>query len=646
MGGKPFDLLLDTGASKSYMSREFYKKNPQLHSLPKFKTTIKELQMGNGALASAYFIIPVVFKIVRHKFEVFTLVADIKGTTDIVFGVKNMFEVEGELSCRKSEFRFMNRAVPLFCLENFTIKPKQKRFVKLMAPFVNHLNGSAIAKINHGNSMITLKLRLHNNMGVIDIINMSNKPMHFTKEKAIGMVDIRSLGYYTIQQGVLEYNLSQDYTFGNFNKMATAYEDLKLAKAKWNAKSKTKDKEPKKYKVDSDDPYPWLPKDDPRRQMTDEEILMKYVDLTKSTMTDEEKDELMDLIIDHKDAFSLRDEIGECPNIKIDIDVIDDSPFFVRPFPISQEDKPIMDWQMQRLVSLGILTQNTTSHTSPVMLISRKIGADKRPVVDFRLLNTRVKRQNTATPLLRDIYQILGDSQSDILTCVDLKDAFHSLRLTDKAKDFCGILPYFGSPHYRYEVMPMGLSISPCKWIEYISYVMEHMTHKQNFIAIMDDLLIHSKKKDHMARVTDLFKALIKHGLKLSPKKCQFFKSELVYMGNVFKVQKGKFVITPIKTRVDAILNTPSPQTQKECKSFCGVVNYLSLFCPNLQKLLAPIYDLTRKGRPFIWTENHQETFDTIKKLLARSPVLSLPDGIGRYTLYSDTSKTHAGSAI
>ena len=370
------------------------------------------------------------------------------------------------------------------------------------------------------------------------------------------------------------------------------------------------------------------------------------VDLSKSDMTDEEKEELMELILDHRDAFSLRDEIGECPNITIDIDVIDDSPFFVRPFPISQEDKPIMDWQMQRLVSLGILSKNTTSHTSPVMLITRKIGADKRPVVDFRLLNTRVKRQNTATPLLRDIYQILGDSQSDILTCVDLKDAFHSLRLTDKAKDFCGILPYFGSPHYRYEVMPMGLSISSCKWIEYINYVMENMTHKQNFIAIMFDLLIHSKKKYHMARIADLLKALLKHRLKLSPKKCQFFRTELVYMGNVFKVEKGKFVITPVKTRVEAILNTPAPLTAKECKSFCGVVNYLSFFCQNLQKLLAPIYDLTRKGRPFIWTEAHQKTFDTIKQQLAKAPVLSLPDGIGRYTLYSDTSKTHAGSAL
>ena len=144
-------------------------------------------------------------------------------------------------------------------------------------------------------------------------------------------------------------------------------------------------------RVDLEDPYPWLPKDDPRRNMSDEEILRKFVDLSKSDMTDEEKEELMELILDHRDAFSLRDEIGECPNITIDIDVIDDSPFFVRPFPISQEDKPIMDCQMQRLVSLGILSKNTTSHTSPVMLITRKIGADKRPVVDFRLLNTRVK---------------------------------------------------------------------------------------------------------------------------------------------------------------------------------------------------------------------------------------------------------------
>ena len=106
---------------------------------------------------------------------------------------------------------------------------------------------------------------------------------------------------------------------------------------------------------------------------------------------------------------------------------------------------------------------------------------------------------------------------------------------------------------------------------------MENMSHKHNYIAIMDDLLVHSKKESHLDRITDLLKALIKHGLKLSPKKCQFFKTELVYMGNVFKEHRGKFIISPIKTRAEAILKTPTPISAKECKSFCGVPEILDL---------------------------------------------------------------------
>ena len=138
----------------------------------------------------------------------------------------------------------------------------------------------------------------------------------------------------------------------------------------------------------------------------------------------------MTIIYEHNAAFSLCDEIGQCPNIKTDIGVIDESPFFVRPFPISEKDKPVMDWQMERLVSLGILSKNSTCHTSPVMLITHKLTKDKRPVVDFRLLNTRILRKNAVTPLINDILQILGNSMCETLSSIDLKDAFHSLRLT------------------------------------------------------------------------------------------------------------------------------------------------------------------------------------------------------------------------
>ena len=107
-----------------------------------------------------------------------------------------------------------------------------------------------------------------------------------------------------------------------------------------------------------------------------------------------------------------------------------------------------MDKQMNRLVSLGILSKNNTSHTSPVILITRKVTNDKRPVVDFHLLNTRIRRCNTVTPLLKHIFSKLGHSKSEIISCVDIKDAFHSIRLTDGSKEFCGILPYFSSAHY------------------------------------------------------------------------------------------------------------------------------------------------------------------------------------------------------
>ena len=191
------------------------------------------------------------------------------------------------------------------------------------------------------------------------------------------------------------------------------------------------------------------------------------------------------------------------------------------------------------------------------------------------------------------------------------KDAFHSLSLTDKAKEFCGILPYFGSPHYRYEVLPMGLAISPQVWITYIENLLEGVPSKQSYIAIMDDLLIHGLKSDHMLHFENLLIALIAHGLKLSPRKCQLFMRHLVYLSNVFHKKDGRITITPMKSRIEAIQKLQAPTTPKGCKSFCGVVNYLSLFCKDLQRILKPIYELTKKEMPFFGQ-------DSTRKLLQK----------------------------
>ena len=640
-GGGMIDILLDTGASKSYMSKGFYMRHPHLHKYPKCNSTIRNLQVGNGELVAAPFVIPFVFKIGKHLFEIYTLVSEIQQSMDLILGVKNMFELEGEVSCRTSQFKFLNRSLPLFPLSTHRIKVGAKAYVKAKVPFIEKLSGHAVEKLLYKGSLGTMKVRLVDNITVMQIINSTPSTMYLSPEQSIGIVDIRSLGYYNIKPEVMCFNLT------GFHNLLSRW-DMDPHFEKCFAKFSTQNVRYKRRGVEEKgpDPYPWLDKDDPRRRMTDKEILYKYIDLSKSHLTESEKEEVMDLVIDNKKAFSLRDKIGKCPDIKVNIEVNDPSTFFIRPFPIAEEDKPLMDKCMQKLVSLGILTKNSTTHTSPVMLVARKGNERKRPVVDFRFLNTRIIRRNTSTPLFRDIFIILGRAQCEVLSCVDLKEAFHSVPLTPEAKEFCGILPYFGSPHYRYEVLPMGLAISPQIWIDYIENILCGMDNKQDFIAIMDDLLIHGLKESHLNRLETLFKAMIKHGLKLSPRKCQLFMKHLVYMGNVFHVDGSTISITPLQSRVEAIQKLQPSTNVKECKSFCGVVNYLSIFCRHLQKLLKPIYDLTRKGRPFHWQEEHQQAFDTIKERMLNPPILYLPKPGGRFILYCDSSRTHTGSSL
>ena len=117
----------------------------------------------------------------------------------------------------------------------------------------------------------------------------------------------------------------------------------------------------------------------------------------------------------------------------------------------------------------------------------------------------------------------------------------------------------------------------------------------------MDDLsLFTPSKKSHMDKLEDLLMALLKNGLKIFPNMCQLFRTNLHYMGNEIFIQNKRVCIQPLRSKLEAIQKLKPPSTVKGCRCFAGMVNFLSMFCPELQKLLKPIYNLTRKERPFI----------------------------------------------
>ena len=117
-------------------------------------------------------------------------------------------------------------------------------------------------------------------------------------------------------------------------------------------------------------------------------------------------------------------------------------------------------------------------------------------------------------------------------------------------------------------------------------------------------------------------------------------------MDNTIFIKDKTLCVKPLRSRIEAIQKLKPPTMIKGCRSFGGMVNFVSIFCPELQKLLKPIYNLTRKGRQFIWGEEQQVAFEEIKSRLQKCPVLLLPDKKGRFQLYSKTSKLATDSAL
>ena len=221
------------------------------------------------------------------------------------------------------------------------------------------------------------------------------------------------------------------------------------------------------------------------------------------------------------------------------------------------------------------------------------------------------------------------------------------MRLSENSKKYCRTLLYFGSASYLYQGMPVGLNISPSIWQSYINAILNCLQSKKYCEAIMDDLLLFTRSKSsHIAKLEDLLKALLKNGLKISPKKCQLFRTNLHYIGDEIFIKDKRVCAKLLRSRLEAIQKLQSPTTVKGCRSFVGMVNFLSMFCPELQKLLKPINDLTRKGRPFVWGKEQQDSFEEIKHRLVKPPVLHLPNTTGRFHLYSDTSKFATGSVL
>ena len=165
-----------------------------------------------------------------------------------------------------------------------------------------------------------------------------------------------------------------------------------------------------------------------------------------------------------------------------------------------------------------------------------------------------------------------------MLSVLDLKDTFHSLRLIENSKRYCGILLYFGSASYLYQRMPIGLNIPPAIWQSYINAILDCFKYRKCCKAIMDNLFYSLQQNSPLCQARRFIEGnMQKPPLKISPKKCQLFKTESQYIRNTIFIEDRRVCVKPLKSRLEAIQKLKSPTTIKGCRSFTGMIYFVSI---------------------------------------------------------------------
>ena len=175
--------------------------------------------------------------------------------------------------------------MPFYSKDQVIVKPKERKFIKIEAPFVDEISGLAIVKMLDSKEQCTvvLKLKFVRNCASLDVTNNTLETEIFEPKQVLGILYLRSLGYYKIKQGVLQQNLSKCYHF----------ESVEILCEEFNTIVNERKKEEKEVEKDK---YPWLDENDVRKYMTDREILEKHINLDDSCLTESEKTQERDMI--------------------------------------------------------------------------------------------------------------------------------------------------------------------------------------------------------------------------------------------------------------------------------------------------------------------------------------------------------------
>ena len=351
-----------------------------------------------------------------------------------------------------------------------------------------------------------------------------------------------------------------------------------------------------------------------------------------------EREALENFLLQNADIFALGNtELGRTDVVTHSIDTGDHRPIHQHPRRIPFALRSQVDEMVQDMLDQGVIQPTSSPWASPIVLVKKKDGS-MRFCVDYRQLNAITKLDVYPLPRIDDTLDVLAGAR--LFTTLDLASGYWQVSLDPAAREKTAFVTHAGL--YEFEVMPFGLCNAPATFQRLMEVVLAGLTRNQCFVYLDDILIISRTWEEHLGNLQLVFDRLRSAGLRLRPKKCPFAQQKALYLGHIVSEQ-GIEVDTQ---KVDRVRHYPVPTNLKTLQRFLGLVSYYRRFIPNLSRIASPLYCLTRKNTPFLWSHSCRESFEKLKALLTSTPVLAFPNFQQPFILETDASGCGLGAVL
>lgn len=357
---------------------------------------------------------------------------------------------------------------------------------------------------------------------------------------------------------------------------------------------------------------------------------------------EENQRHIVDNLVDQFREISMeRKGLGRTSLMTHHIDTGDSPPIRQRYYRMSPEKQRILTQEVDEMLSLDVVEPCESDWSSPVLIVYKKNG-QPRFCLDSRKLNSVTKKDAYSLPYISEILDNLRDAK--YLSSIDLSKAFWQIPIAEQDRDKTAFyIPGRGS--LRFKTTAFGLTNAPATQQRLVDMMFGPEFDLKVFAYLDDIVTVSSSFEEHVSLLLSVLEKLKQANLTINIDKCQFFRSQLKYLGYV--VDANGLRTDPEK--VEAILNYPTPSCRKDVKRFLGTATWYRRFVPNFSTIAGPLNKLTsskKNAPPFVWTEEADTAFSKLKECLVSAPVLACPDYSLPFEVHTDASNYGVGGML